>query len=160
MMLLAAVALGAGYALPHLGPGETAYEARPAKAEPNAKGKSSYQAPALPEAPNPQGMLARLAWGTVIVLGLSVASIFALRRWLAVHAPAGAGPQVMRLVESLPLGNRCSVHLVHLRKREILIGVDAAGIKTIVPVPAAFDDALTEASGAAPEALPAAAEAN
>jgi flagellar biogenesis protein FliO len=104
-------------------------------------------APALPDMPNPQGMLARLAWGTILVLGLSVASIWGMRRWTQVRAPAVSGERTLRLVETLPLGNRCSVHLVHLGKREVLIGVDAAGIKTIVALTKAFDDVLAEEAG-------------
>jgi hypothetical protein len=34
----------------------------------------------------------------------------------------------MQLKETLALGNRCSVHLVHIGKREVLICVDGAGI--------------------------------
>jgi hypothetical protein len=48
----------------------------------------------------------------------------------------------MRLIESLSLGNRCLMHLVRLGKREILIGVDGAGIKTVVPLAGTFEDVL------------------
>ena len=44
------------------------------------------------------------------------------------------------------MGNRCSVHLVHLGKREILIGVDGGGIKTMVPLANSFEDVLAEES--------------
>jgi flagellar biogenesis protein FliO len=53
----------------------------------------------------------------------------------------------MRLIETLPLGNRCSVHLVRLGKREILIGVDGAGIKTVAPLAGFFEDALESEVG-------------
>ncbi len=55
-----------------------------------------------------------------------------------------AGPRTLRLLETLPLGNRCSVHLVHMGNREVLIGVDGSGIKSIVPLPENFADVLTQ----------------
>jgi flagellar biogenesis protein FliO len=58
----------------------------------------------------------------------------------------GIGPRRLRLVESLPLGGRCMLHLVHVDQREILVGVDATGLKTIVPAPPAFDDVLDAAA--------------
>jgi flagellar biogenesis protein FliO len=145
MGIVAVVAIAAGMLLPQMLPGEMVVQGNQAKAEAKDKSKSAYVAPAVPEMPNPQGMLARLAWGTMLVLGLSVASMWAMRRWVKAHEPAGSGPNALRLVETLPLGNRCSVHLVHLGKRELLVGVDAGGVKTIVPLPREFDEVLAEA---------------
>jgi flagellar biogenesis protein FliO len=144
MGVVAIGAVAAGLLVPQLMPGEMVIEADRPKAEAKSKTKSDYTGPALPEMPNPRAMLSRLAWGTVLVLGLSVASIWAMRRWTQTREPAVSGQRALRLVETLPLGNRCSLHLVHLGSREVLVGVDGAGIKTIVPLAKTFDEVLAD----------------
>ena len=145
---VAAVAVLAGLLLPQLLPGETVVDKNQNKTEAKAKSTSEYTAPALPEMPSPQAMLCRLFLGTIFVLGLAVVSLWGVRRWMQFNAPANSAPREMRLIETLQLGNRCSMHLVKMGKREILIGVDGAGIKTVVPLAASFEDALAEESGA------------
>ena len=144
MGIVAVVAVAAGLLVPQLLPGEMAIEKNQPRSEAKGKSKGEYIAPALPDMPNPQGMLTRLAFGTLVVLGLSVVSIWAMRRWLQPPGSAVAGPRTLRLLETLPLGNRCSVHLVHMGNREVLIGVDGSGIKSIVPLPENFADVLTQ----------------
>ena len=145
---VAFVAVVAGLLLPQLLPGESVVDKSPAKVEAKTKPGSDYTAPALPDMPSPQAMLGRLFVGTIFVLGLAVVSLWGARRWMQPNGPANATPREMRLIETLPLGNRCSVHLVHLGKREILIGVDGTGIKTVIPLASSFEDALAEESGA------------
>jgi flagellar biogenesis protein FliO len=146
--IVAFVAVLAGLLVPQLLPGEMVIEKNHVKAETKGIAKGDYTAPQVPDMPNPQSMLTRLALGTLIVLGMSVASIWGMRRWLQ-PAQAAAGPRTMKLLETLPLGNRCSLHLVHMGKREVLIGVDGAGIKTIVPLPEAFEEVLKDTANAA-----------
>jgi flagellar biogenesis protein FliO len=152
---LGIVALGAialGLLVPQLLPGEMVIDKNHHKAEARADVKANYEAPTLADMPNPQGMLVRLLAGTVLVLGLAVASILGMRRWLQRQTPAGQGQREMNLVETLPLGNRCSLHLVYLGKRQILIGVDGAGVKTIVPLAKAFEEVLADTEPLAPAA--------
>jgi flagellar biogenesis protein FliO len=149
---MAAVIIGAvlaGLLFPQLLPAELAVD----KTRENEKGKAQadYSAPRLPNMPNPQAMLTRLAAGTVIVLGLSVASIWCMRRWMQPQQAVSPEQRTMRLIESLPLGQRCSLQLVHLGQREILIGMDASGIKTIVPLPRPFEDVLGETEQPEPQ---------
>ena len=150
MGLVAVIATLAGLLVPQLLPGEMAIEKTHHKVEAKSASKTDYVAPSIADMPNPQGMLVRLVSGTMLVLGLSVASIWLMRRWMQSQAPAGLGRREMSLVETLPLGNRCSLHLVHMGKREVLIGVDGAGIKTIVPLPKAFEEVLAEAEPLVP----------
>jgi flagellar biogenesis protein FliO len=133
MAAVSILAVMAGIYLPQLTSGDMVIEKTRPTTETKNKTKTDYVGPAVPEMPNPQGMLSRLAAGTILVLGLAVASIWIMRRWLVTGQPVGSGNKTMRLMESLPLGNRCSIHLVHLGNREVLVGVDGAGIKTIVP---------------------------
>jgi flagellar biogenesis protein FliO len=142
-LTVAFVAVAAGLLVPQLLPGETS-DKNQAKQEAKTKPGSDYTAPALPDMPSPQAMLGRLFVGTLVVIGLAVVSLWGARRWLQPAGAANALPREMRLVESLPLGNRCLMHLVRLGKREILIGVDAAGIKTVVPLAGTFEEALEE----------------
>ena len=152
MGAVAIVAILAGMLVPQLLTGEMASDKSQHKTEAKVGGKTPIEAPTLPDMPNPQSMLLRLLAGTVLVLGLAVASIWGMRRWLQNQRPAALGQRELRLVETLPLGNRCSVHRVQLGKREILIGVDGAGVKTIVPLAKAFDEVLGETEPLAPAA--------
>jgi flagellar biogenesis protein FliO len=142
---VAGLAIVAGLMLPKLLSSETVIDKdRPRTDSKGGVAVSEYKAPNLPEVPNPQALLGRLFMGTIVVLGLSVLSIWVMRRWLPGQVPAHAAPRDMRLIETLHLGNRSSLHLVHLGQREILVGVDAGGIKSIVPLSKPFDDALAE----------------
>jgi len=141
---IAVVAILMGLLLPQLMPGETVTSSDKTKVEVKDKKSLEYAAPSLPEAPSPASMFIRLGLGTAIVLGLCVATLFGIRRWLYPNAANGSMPREMRLMETLQLGNRCALHLVHLGKQPVLVGVDAGGIKTIVPMQTAFEIALNE----------------
>jgi len=52
----------------------------------------------------------------------------------------------MAVVETLPLGNRCLVHLVRVGSQQVLVGVDGGGLKSVVALPAAFDETLVDAA--------------
>ena len=154
---IAFIAVLAGMLLPQLMSSEMVIDGKQTKADPKNQSTSTYTAPAIPDAPNPQTMVVRLVTGTVIVLVLAVGSLWGMRRWMQTTGYGDNSAGVMRLIETLPLGNRCSLHLVHLGKREVLIGVDGAGIKTIVPLPSAFEDVLADTEPAAtpaPETIP------
>lgn len=141
---IAVVAILTGLVLPQMMPGETVVPAKSSRTETKDKSNLDYTAPSVPEAPNFQGMIVRLGIGTTVVLGLCVATLFGLKRWL--NPPAGQSDpdREMRLIETLNLGGRCALHLVHLGKREVLIGVDSNGIKTMLPLSESFADVLTK----------------
>lgn len=141
-LTIAAVAIILGLLVPKLIPAEGTPEKSEAKAETKDPAKLEYVAPSLPEAPSVQGMLVRLGAGTAIVLGLCVVTLWGIRKWIYPVPINASGPRAMRLSETLHLGGRCSLHLVQMDKQSILIGVDATGIKTIVPLTTAFEDVL------------------
>ena len=147
---VALVAVIAGVLLPQMLPGDMVVEKQRSIGEVKGKSKTEYVPPTVPEMPNPQGMLARLAGGTVLVLGLSVASIWVMRRWVLSQQAGQSAGQTLRLMESLALGNRCAVHLVNLGNREVLVGVDGGGIKTIVPLPKVFEEVLSDTDAPLP----------
>jgi flagellar biogenesis protein FliO len=155
---ITAVAIVLGLVAPQLMPGEASREKVEPKTEAKEKGKLEYTAPALPDAPSVQSMFVRLGVGTAVVLGLCVATMFGIKKWMYPIATNGTAPREMRLMETLQLGNRCSLHLVHLHKQPILVGVDGSGIQTIVPLPPSFEEVLTEAEApplvAGPTAAP------
>jgi flagellar biogenesis protein FliO len=93
----------------------------------------SYVPPTWPEPPSVQSLMLRLGFGTMFVLVLSVAAIWYGKRYLAAYA-GGLGNGELKLVETLVLGNRCRLHLVRLGARQILVGADGAGIKTVTPL--------------------------
>jgi flagellar biogenesis protein FliO len=111
------------------------------------KEELTYSPPPWPESPDPKALLMRLGVGTVVVLGLCVGTLWAAKRWLHGTPPVTARQQ-LRLLEALPLGNRCTLYLVSTGDRRVLVGADGAGLKTVVPLPEGFGDALAEADAA------------
>lgn len=147
LALVGGVAVVAGIVLPQMLGGVAPAPEAPAAAD--AKKESlDYVPPTWPEAPDPRAMLTRLGVGTAVVLALCVGTLVACRRWLRRLPGQGGGTRHMTLVETLPLGNRCQVHLVRVGRQQVLVGLDAAGLKSLVALPEAFDEALAEAAGA------------
>ena len=140
---IAIVATMAGVLLPRLMQDDPVAEPPTVKIE--EKGKLTYQPPAYPNVSSPKAMLLRLGVGTILVSGLAVGSLFAVRRWMTTANGDPTLRRAMRLGETLPLGNRCVLHLVHLGKAQVLVGVDAGGIKSILPMPDGFGELLAEA---------------
>lgn len=136
------VAVIGGLFLPQLVSAPAA-PAPPAAVRPD-RAALSYTPPALPDGPSPQSLMVRLLVGTAVVLGLGVGVLWIGRRWLAPAPPKFAAPGQMTLVETLALGNRCSVHLVAVGARQVLVGVDASGVKSMVALPEQFGETLSE----------------
>jgi flagellar protein FliO/FliZ len=90
-------------------------------------------------------MLTRLAIGTITVLGLSVVTLWAGRRWLRGQPPNATAAGQLRLVDSIALGSRCSLYLVQAGQRQVLAGVDGAGLKSLVTLTEPFEAALADA---------------
>lgn len=139
--IIGLVAVSAGMLLPQMLPSSSIQPNTQAETKsplPATKGPLAYKPPDWPEAPSHQGMFLRLGLGTILVLGLCVGTIFFSKRWLG-NAPTDAkGPGQLRLIETLPLGQRCWVQLVHVGGQAVLIGGDATGLKTITPLPESF----------------------
>jgi flagellar biogenesis protein FliO len=107
-------------------------------------GPGDYREP-WPEPPNIGGVLGRLAMGTVVVLVLCVVTLVFGKRWLGgAVAKAGGGGTRLKLKESVPLGHRCFLHLVEVDGTRVLAATDAAGVKTLIPLPHAFDGLLDQ----------------
>ncbi len=150
LALVALLAIVAGVVLPQLAPAEA--PAAPSKDESKGKGDLRYTPPTWPEPPSYGAMFLRLGLGTTLVLGLCVATLWGGKRWLAKLAPAPRTTGEMKLVESLPLGNRCALHLVQIASKQILVGADASGIRTVVPLSEAFEAVLNETQPEEPAA--------
>jgi flagellar biogenesis protein FliO len=96
-------------------------------------------------------MLRRLGIGTMTVLGLCAGTLWLGKAWLrGTPAKGGEGGQ-LRLLESVTLGNRCVVHLVRAGDQQVLVGVDSAGIKSLVPLLASFENTLAHVGPTAPK---------
>ena len=83
-----------------------------------------------------------LAVGTAVVMVLCIGKLFLCRRWLRRLPSQPSGNSHMTLIETLPLGNRCQVHLIRVGKQQVLVGLDGAGLKSLVALPDTFDEAL------------------
>jgi flagellar biogenesis protein FliO len=134
----------AGIVLPQAFMGNDAGLAGAAKGAPAAADSLEYNPPPLPGAPGAGAMLARLMVGTLVVLGLCVGTLWFGKRWVKTEPPRGANSR-LAVVESLALGNRCSVILVRAGPRQVLAGVDGTGLKALVALPDLFEDALEQA---------------
>ncbi len=154
MGAIALVAAAAGVILPNFLPSSEpegrVHDSAPATTpkEKSEKNDWTYVPPAWPEPPNHQAVFLRLGLGTMSVLGLCVATLWCCKRWLRGDVPAATAGAQMRCLESLALGNRCTVHLVHIGNRPVLVGADATGIKSIVPLPESFAQTLATANEA------------
>lgn len=106
-----------------------------------------YTPPSVPDLPSSGSMFLRLILGTIFVLILCVLTLGIGKRWIRPLAgPQGENKQ-LRIVESLALGGRCSVYLLQAGDAKVLAGVDGAGIKALLPLPAEFAGALAEMTG-------------
>src|ERR1700677_3507963 len=81
VVVVAGLAILAGLLIPNLLSSDTVIDNETPKNTKKGVASSEYKPPSLPEAPNPQALLGRLFAGTLIVLGLSVVSIWVMRRW-------------------------------------------------------------------------------
>jgi flagellar biogenesis protein FliO len=153
LALVGAVAVVAGLVLPQMLGGVAPAPQPQLAAEPDAQKSSlDYVPPTWPEAPDAGAMLTRLGVGTAVVLALCVGTLVVCRRWLRRLPGQGGVAGQMALVETLPLGNRCLVHLVRVGKQQVLVGLDAGGLKSLVALAEPFDEALADAEKGEPAA--------
>jgi flagellar biogenesis protein FliO len=137
------IATGAGTLVPGLAPSEEA-----GAAAVSAEEAPDYTPPAMPDLPSPRAMLVRLAVGTVVVLALCVVTLFIIKRWFGPFAPTQAGGRELFVLETLQLNGRCSVFLIQTGKTRALAGLDASGLKVLMPLPEPFEMSLAEVGGA------------
>jgi flagellar biogenesis protein FliO len=140
--VIGVVSVCAGVVLPQMLPADDAVTQASPPAEPSKKSELAYTPPAWPEAPDPKAMIMRLVLGTAIVLGLCVCTLLLSKRWLRGMPVKSSTAGPLSLVDTLALGNRCQVHLIGVGKRRILIGVDASGLKSVVPLTEPFEETL------------------
>jgi flagellar biogenesis protein FliO len=99
--------------------------------------------PNWPEPPDTSGMLLRLAFGTVVTLGLCAGTLILGRRWL--QRPAtGASSRKLRIEESVVLGHRATLFLVKVGDQHLVAGTDAGGLKSLIVLPTAFQEMLDQ----------------
>jgi flagellar biogenesis protein FliO len=94
--------------------------------------------------PTHTDMLIRLGTWTVIVMCLCGLTVLAIRRWQTKHGMLPVARGQSQIVETVVLGANRSISLVELRGVQALVGCDANGIQSIVPVPPAFPDILED----------------
>jgi flagellar biogenesis protein FliO len=125
--------------------GERLAGAAAASTPENAAERLDYTPPSWPEAPETGALLLRLAAGTATVLVLCAFTLVVSRRWLRGPAPKTGASSELRVTESLPLGNRCYVHLLRAGRHQIVVGVDGSGMKSLLALPESFENSLTDA---------------
>jgi len=143
LAIITVIAVSAGLCLPRGLPDQSADNVKIAEPDRADKGNLNYTPPAVPEAPSARSMLIRLALGTVVVLALCVGTLWIGKRWFQVVPESKPGSK-LQLVETLALGRMCTLHLVIVGGRQVLVGVDGGGIKSLVPMPVDFEQSLTD----------------
>ena len=103
-----------------------------------------YNPPDMPELPSPQVVFLRLGIGTAVVLVLYALALWIGKRWTRPLPVPVTENKHLRVIEALPLGERCAVYLLQVGETRILAGVDHTGLKTLLPLPQSFDGALSE----------------
>jgi flagellar biogenesis protein FliO len=126
---LGVIVVAIGLLLPHLGGASAVPETTPERTGGSEMGS----------------MLLRLTGGTAFVLILCVAVLVLCRRWLGPASSALAGSGRFEILESLPLGSQCRVHLVRVGDRHMLAGMDGTGLKAMLQVESIADQAPVEA---------------
>jgi flagellar biogenesis protein FliO len=144
LALIGLLATVAGLVMPQLLPDESHSTESKGKESAIAPGDLRYVPLEMPEVPSTRAMFLRLGGMTVVVLVVCVGVLLCGKYWMRGFAPNQASGAKLSLVETLQLGNRCCLHLVQLSSRQVLVGADATGIKTVVPLPDVFDNCLDE----------------
>ncbi len=97
--------------------------------------------------PDLGSLVLRLSLGTVVVLGLCALMLWAgKRRQRGVVVADDAG---MRILETLPLGNSCFVHLVQAGTGQALVGMDRTGCKRVIVLPEPLEGDVESDEGGA-----------
>lgn len=108
--------------------------------------------PNWPEPPDTSGMLLRLGVGTIVTIGLCVATLVLGRRWLQRPA-ANSTSRKLQIEETVVLGHRATLFLVKVGDHHLVAGTDAGGLKSLIVLPSAFQEVLdqqVETTGIAP----------
>ena len=115
----------------------------PAKAPAPASDSLAYAPPSWPEPPAAGPLLLRLALATFVVLGIGGSSRAGMvRRRYADRPPDGKSDPRLRLLETLPLGNGGSLHLLECCGRRFVAGVGSSGLRSLAPLPEPFENEL------------------
>lgn len=121
----------------------------PAPAPPQEKKDAAdYNPPGSPEIAPSGSILSHLVLGTIVVLVLCCATLWAGKRWIRPLTMPTGGSRNLRILESLPLGGRCSVFLLQAEGAKVLVGVDQTGIKALLQLPQkSSESTLAEVTG-------------
>lgn len=118
-----------------------------------------YKDPMFPEPADLQNLGMRLVLVTAGVLAACVISLVVAKRCFGVSRIARSGDAKMRVLETLPLNNRCRLQLIQADGHKILVGVDAAGLKSVLllqdPFKATLESLETESTSAGEHGAPA-----
>ena len=146
LALIGLLATASGIFLPQLLPDDPSPSPAPTQTKEKASkpGDLQYTPPELPEVPSTRSMFIRLGVTTVVVLLVGVTLLWCGQAWLRRLNPGPTPGGKLALLETLQLGNRCCLHLVQTASGQIVVGADASGIKSILPVTESFENALTE----------------
>ncbi len=114
-------------------------DVRGGEAAPTSEAWSEPSRTSFPEPLDMRALALRLCFGTALVLTAFLCLAWAAK-WLQ-RGQRGAGKRV-RVIETLVVAPRCWVQLVEVDQRKLLLACDSRGIRTVVPLEAAFETTL------------------
>jgi flagellar biogenesis protein FliO len=87
------------------------------------------------------------AEGAGLMVAFGVVALWLVRQWLSRRDLPGRPTAHLRTIESLSLPQRCRLHLVEVDGRQVLVAVDAAGVKSVTVLLDRFATLLDGADG-------------
>lgn len=100
--------------------------------------------PNWPEPPNTSAIFMRLGIGTFVVLALCVGSLWLGKPWLKRLQVVSNGNPTFFVEGTVSVGNRATLFLVRAGDTQLVAGIDATGLKSLVALPMTFKEVLDE----------------
>jgi flagellar biogenesis protein FliO len=110
----------------------------------DSKPEDMSYSPQWPEPPNTGAILTRLGFWTVVVMGVSAATLWLGKPWLQRLQVKTAGNPKFFIEASLTAGNRATLYLVRVGNTQLVAGTDASGLKSLIAIPPTFKEVLDE----------------
>lgn len=118
--------------------------ANPAESQPENPSDVVNFSPNWPEPPNTNAIFMRLGIGTFVVLALCVGSLWLGKPWLKRLQVVSNGNPTFFVEGTVSVGNRATLFLVRAGDTQLVAGIDATGLKSLVALPITFKEVLDE----------------
>ncbi|MGB6042756.1 MAG: hypothetical protein WBF93_06320 [Pirellulales bacterium] len=101
-----------------------------------------YNQPAMPQPPDFRSLILRLVCGVAVVLIACVGSLLVGKGWLQKGTLKTTNSGRLKQLDSVMLPNRSCLKLYEVDRQRVLVGLDATGLKAVLPLTTPFAEAL------------------